>query len=318
MKVELRYPVTYLIIVCCILALFTGLTGCSNDTKTKTRERVEAYSTHPSFINERELDTILARTSSISSANQDSQPEFEQGRVISAVVPHHLVAGHLIAEAMETLSRQQPELLIVVGPNHSNRGGRIITGYNGWQTPSGIMYVDTDIVEILLNEGAAVRDEETLATEHSIGAVVPLIKYYIPKSRIVPLVLHYDVTLQEVDALLNTLNTYTKESNQKDPDIKEKTVIISSVDFSHYLTRSQAQLKDEETLIHMQNFDYATLFTLGNDYLDSPASLAAAFRQAERQSIKEFTILDNTNSGIIMQNDYMETTSYFTLFFREE
>lgn len=300
-----------------MLTLLTGLTGCSNNTKTNTSERVEAYSTHPGFINERELNTILARTSSISSANQDSQQDFEQGRVISAVVPHHLVAGHLIAEVMETLSEQQPEVLIIVGPNHSNRGGRIITGYNGWQTPSGIMSVDTDIVEFLLNKGAAVRDEETLATEHSIGAVVPLIKYYIPEARIVPLVLHYDVTLQEVDSLLKILNTYTTESNQKDPDIKEKTVIISSVDFSHYLTRSQAQLKDEEIKIHMQNFDYATLFTLGNDYLDSPASLAAAFRQAEKHGIRKFTVLDNTNSGIIMQNDYIETTSYFTLLFRE-
>ena len=93
---------------------------------------------------------------------------------------------------------------------------------------------------------------------------------------------------------------------------------MASVDFSHYLTGREAKNKDAQTLMHMRNFDYPTLFRLGDDHPDSPASLAMAFRHAENRGIKEFRVLDHTNSGFIMNNDLMETTSYFTLVFTEE
>lgn len=285
----------YLILLCCVLTL---LIGCSRDIKT--RERVEVISTHPSFVTEKELNSILKEKS--------EKISYVEGRVVSTVVPHHLVAGHLIVKAVKRLIPQQPEVLILVGPNHFNKGGRIITGLNGWRTPTGVMNVQSDIVKFLLQRGFAVRDEETLSMEHSIGALVPLLKYYLPEAKVVPIVLHYDVKLEEVEVLLQSL----------EPFLDDKAVVISSVDFSHYLTRSQAQAKDQETLRHMKNFDYPTIFRLGNDYLDSPASLAASFRLAEKRGIKEFTLLENTNSGIILQNDFIETTSYFTLVFTDK
>lgn len=285
----------YLILLCCILTL---LIGCSRDIKT--RERVEVISTHPSFVTEKELNSILKEKS--------EKISYVEGRVVSAVVPHHLVAGHLIVTAVKTLIPQQPEVVILVGPNHFNKGGRIITGLNGWRTPTGVMDVQSDIVKSLLQSSLAVRDEETLSLEHSIGALVPLLKYYLPDTKVVPIVLHYDVKLEEVEVLLQSL----------EPFLDDKAVVLSSVDFSHYLTRSQAQAKDQETLRHMNNFDYPTIFRLGNDYLDSPASLAASFLLAEKRGIKEFTVLDNTNSGIILQNDFIETTSYFTLVFMDK
>ncbi len=285
----------YFILVCCLLTL---LIGCSRDIKTE--ERVEVVSTHPSFVTEKELNSILKENS--------EDISHVQGRVVSAVVPHHLVAGHLIAEAIKTLVPQQPKVVILVGPNHFNKGGRIVTGLNGWRTPTGVMDVESDIVRFLLQRGLAVKDEETLSMEHSIGALVPLLKYYLPEAKVVPIVLHYDVKLQEVDVLLQSL----------EPFLDDKAVVISSVDFSHYLTRSQAQAKDQETLRYMKNFDYPTIFRLGNDYLDSPASIAASFRLAEKRGIKEFTVLGNTNSGIILQNDFIETTSYFTLVFTDK
>ena len=294
MRLKLGWIAQYLIILGCILAL---MTGCSKDAIIG--ERVEVTSTHPSFVTEKELNSILAE--------RPKEIYRVEGRVVSAVVPHHLVAGRLVVNMMETLVPQQPKVVILVGPNHFNKGGRIITGLNGWRTPTGLMDAQSNIVKFLLQSGLAVRDEETLSKEHSVGALVPLLKYYLPEAKVVPIILHYDVKLQEVDSLLQIL----------EPFLDEDTVVISSVDFSHYLTRSQAQGKDQETLIHMKNFDYSTLFRLGNDYLDSPASLAASFRLAEKEGITEFTVLDNTNSGIILQNDFIETTSYFTLVFIE-
>lgn len=286
-----------------LLSLFLNLlTGCNNGTQTmenKTRKTNSGQyvSTHPSFVTKQELNSILA-----SSSKGELKAE---GKIVSAVMPHHLVAGRLIANAMEVIAKQKPTLLILIGPNHNNQGGKIITGFSGWQTPEGIVQVEDTVVKFLIDHGLALRNEDILSREHSIGALVPLVKHYLPEANVVPIVFHHGVGLQEVDNLLNAL----------EPFLDQKAVLISSVDFSHYLTRSEAQLKDSETIRYMRNFDYPTLFKLGDDYLDSPASLAAAFRLAEKRGLKDIRILDNTNSGIILQNDFIETTSYFTLLF---
>ncbi|HHV64887.1 MAG TPA: AmmeMemoRadiSam system protein B [Peptococcaceae bacterium] len=255
---------------------------------------------HPSFVTRTELHALLAE--------RTTKPPLPAGRIVSAVLPHHLVAGRLLVQAFEVLAQQEPELVVIVGPNHENQGGKVITGLAGWQTPEGLVTVEEDIVRGLLTKGLAVRDEEALSREHSVGALLPLLKHFLPEARIVPLILHHNVSLQEVDNLLQAL----------DPYLQDKGILIASVDFSHYLTRSEAQAKDRETLGYMTKFDYPNLFQLGNDHLDSPASLATAFRLAEKRGLKEFTVLDNTNSGLILQNDYIETTSYFTLVFLEK
>ncbi len=293
---------------CLLICTLFLVTGCSHSIPAgekstdyeQSKERVEGSSTHPSFVTRQELNAILAE--------KGEKTAFVNGRVVSAVVPHHLVAGRLIAEVLALLSSQAPTRIIIVGPNHPNAGAKIITGYFGWQTPEGTLETDKKVVTQLLDSGLAVKDEEALSKEHSIGALVPLIRHFLPEVRIVPVVLHHDVSLKDVDQLLLGL----------EPFLDQNTVLISSVDFSHYLTRSEAQAKDRETMRYMKNHDYSTLFCLGNDYLDSPASLAAAFRLAEKRGIDEFSLLGNTNSGIIMQNDFIQTTSYFTLVFTNE
>lgn len=277
--------------------------GCGQSQPPE--KKVEALPAHPSFVTAGELGEILSRTK-LSHPNESSA--LPEGRIVAAVVPHHLVAAQLIDRVMATLALQEPERVIVVGPNHPNTASKVITGLYGWQTPEGVMEADSQVVNSLLEKGVAARDEDVLSREHSIGAVVPLLYHYLPHAKIVPVILHHDVSLEDIDQILKALA----------PFMTEKTVLIASVDFSHYLTRSEAQIKDLETRNYMKYFDYSALLRLGNDHMDSPPSLVTAFRLAENTGIKDFTILDNTNSGIIMQNDFMETTSYFTLLFTEQ
>lgn len=298
-----------------LLVVFSGillLTGCSNSDQTDSPSvTTKTGSTHPSFITMSELSAVLANeslsptTSTPSSSKPSLSSSTMDGRIVSAVIPHHLTAARLITNVMQLLASQKPDLIILVGPNHTNKGNPIITGSYRWQTPEGIVEADEAAVNLLLSQHLAVKDEETLSTEHAIGSLVPLIRHYLPETRILPIILHHGVSQEEVGSLLDALK----------PVLTDKTVLIASVDFSHYLTRNEAQAKDQETLTYMKQLDYPALFRLNSDYLDSPASLTAAFLLAESQGIKEFTLLDNTNSGIILQNDAMETTSYFTLVF---
>jgi len=97
--------------------------------------------------------------------------------------------------------------------------------------------------------------------------------------------------------------------------VDKGAVVIASVDFSHYLSREKAEQKDQETIKAMKERDFDKLLSFGNDHLDSPASLVTLFFTMERQGITEFEILAHTNSGILLGNDLIETTSYITLVF---
>lgn len=281
------------------------LGGCGHPTNSPNPSDAAnpANPVHSStFVTKTELYKCLAKM------DNDKKDIITEGRIIGGVVPHHLVAGHLMARLIECIAQSNPKVVVLVGPNHNNAGAKVITGLYDWQTPEGIMKTDQKSVQKLVDQRLAVLDEKVLSTEHSIGAVVPFIRYFMPETLIVPLIFHHDVSLEEVDAILETLIAV----------LGEKAVILGSVDFSHYLTRQEAEGKDKVTLKAMEVFDYKTLYSMSSDYLDSPASLALVFHHAEEKGIKEFQVLDNTNSGIILKNDTIETTSYFTLLFEEK
>lgn len=287
----------------CIVIGIVLFSGCADKAK-QAENPSPPESVRPAhastFISKQDFLVLL-------SGGSGQAPEIK-GKIVSGVLPHHLLAGRMIVTFMEVLAGQEPSLVILVGPNHNNKGGKIASGYMDWQTPAGLVRVNREIVGRLSSQGIAVTDDDLLAPEHSVGGLMPFIAHFLPEAEVVPIILHHGVTLAEVDQLLLAL----------EPFLQEDAVLLASVDFSHYLTRQEAQMKDRETLAAMERFDYPALFNMSNDNLDSPASLAAAFRLAEERGVKAFQVLDNTNSGILLKNDVIETTSYFTMVFTEE
>jgi len=224
----------------------------------------------------------------------------------SGVIPHHLAAGHLNARYFEAIVENDPKIIVLVGPNHTNTGSRIISGSNSWSTPIGSLSAEKRAISVMAQKGLVKIDERVLAKEHSIGAVIPFIKFYLPNAQVLPLIFHHDVKLSEIENLLDHLDAELG---------KEGYLLLASVDFSHYLTYDKAAAKDEQTIRAIFDYDYFALYAMGNDHLDSPAALSMAMRRAERVNNKEVIIIDHTNSGMITQKEQMETTSYFTLMF---
>ncbi|MDD4570220.1 MAG: AmmeMemoRadiSam system protein B [Tepidanaerobacteraceae bacterium] len=237
-----------------------------------------------------------------------NEKENSSGRICGAVVPHHLLAHRLIAEVFARLQKNPPSLLILLGPNHYNRGARILTSSLGWQTPFGTVEVDEGIIQQMLETQMVKVDDYAFAEEHSIGNLMPFVKYYLPRTKVVPIIFHYDVSKKEAALMAEYLSSLVEDDG----------VIIASVDFSHYLTRQEAEEKDRETLKVMEEGNLDTLFTMGNDHLDSPAALGTLFLAMENLGIQDFNLLDHTNSGILMGNDMIETTSYMTMLFQKQ
>jgi len=241
----------------------------------------------------------------VSRAKKESRP-FPY-RVYGGIIPHHSFPSFIIAGFFSRLSHQEPTTIILVGPNHFERGSfKALTSLFAWQTPFGKVTPNVSLINRLLERNLVKIDEETLSTEHSIFEIMPYIKFYLPKTSVIPLILSSRITKEEVGVLANELANYLKDVS---------TVIIAPVDFSHNLTNNKAQERDKITLKIMKDFDYRQLFTLDNRYLDSPASVATLLMVMDKLSATKFDILAHTNSGELQKNDSIETTSYFSIAF---
>ena len=285
----------FFIMLCFWVALASFAPETRKSENSRTYETPQA--THPNnffdprYFNPKTLD----------------EGETSVGRICGAVVPHHLLAHRLMAEVFARLQKNPPSLLVLLGPNHYNRGARILTSSLGWQTPFGTVEVNDEIIQQVLETQMVKVDDYAFAEEHSIGNLMPFVKYYLPHAKVVPIIYHYDVSKKEAALMAEYLSSL----------IEDDGVVIASVDFSHYLTRHEAEEKDRETLKIIEEGNLDTLFTMGNDHLDSPAALVTLFLAMKNLGIQDFNLLDHTNSGIIMGNDLIETTSYMTMLFQK-
>ena len=143
--------------------------------------------------------------------------------------------------------------------------------------------------------------------EHAVAGLMPYIKYYLPQAQVVPLVISGRLNEDELRTLANKLA----------PLVSSDTILITAVDFSHYLPSKTAWEKDEVTEKVMREYDYQKLFKLNNDYLDSPPSIAVMLMTMENLGKQDFVIINHTNSGELLNDKLIPTTSYFSLVFYE-
>ncbi len=224
------------------------------------------------------------------------------------VVPHHLLVSHHIAELMQRASGRPINTIFMIGPNHENAGTTVLTSAHLlWDFPFGQIQTHTDLTDQFLTDFNLTHDPAPYAIEHSIGALVPFVHHYFPEAEVVPVIVSATADVHHV----RNLSTWVGDHMPDD------SLIIVSADFSHYLTKDEADKKDEHTkaLIEERNIEH--IIELHNtDYVDSPASLAFAMQYAEEQGLTT-NIIHQDNSFHYEVKKLPETTSYFVMSFTE-
>jgi MEMO1 family protein len=227
-------------------------------------------------------------------------------KVAGGVAPHHLLPSFIISNFFNRLTVQKPPTVILVGPNHYEKGdAKALSSDFGWQTPFGIVEPNQVIISDLRAKNILNIDNQVSANEHSVGGIMPYIKYYLPDTTVVPIIVKRGLGMDEINTLASSLSSY----------IEDGAVVVASVDFSHYLSSEEAQEKDKITLKAIQNFDYRNLLSLNNDYLDSPPSIAVLLKTMKMTGTTASDLLHHTNSGILQKNRFQPTTSYISLVF---
>lgn len=237
-------------------------------------------------------------------ASPPFKPNREAPRVKGGVVSHHLLASNQIAKYFQNLSLSSYKTVVIIGPNHGELGNNhLVTSNKKWDTPYGQVLSNLNCVASIVDVGGAVEDDNNLANDHTVEVLMPYVKYYLSGAQVVPLLVSAKTNLQEIDKLVLALKKYSGED----------TLFLVSSDFSHYLLPSLAKVKDQESIFLIKSEDISKIMGLGNDHVDSGASVAILIRLMQEFSTTSLTIFDHTDASTIVKNPNIPTTSYFFL-----
>lgn len=230
--------------------------------------------------------------------------DMKNREVIGGLIPHHLLAADLIAEFFDNLTDKKYDRVVLIGPNHFNRGAKnIISGHADWQTPYGTLKADKRLLDKLGTDIDLEINNAVLNQEHSINAEVAFIKKSWPQAEFLPLILNFATKPETAEDLGRKISELTRD---------KRTLVLASIDFTHNADSQTAQNNDRRSINAIQNNRFDEFYSLA---LDSPASLYALSAYTRLQGA-EFTLLNNQNSALLSgKAELKNVTSYITGYF---
>jgi len=208
--------------------------------------------------------------------------------IISGVIPHHLLAGRLIAGFFKTVSVTRPdvETVIIVAPIHDAEGIVVATTLSDWAAPFGVLENEQGFSERFVDVLDAEICDDTVEKDHSASSLVPFIKYYFPEASVAVLLVEANAPRDFSERASALLARFAEEKN---------CLFVFSVDFSHYLGPEQIYERDEESRLAILEADTEKIARMTNANVDSPKSILAFLGLNELLSLELYE-LDNTNS----------------------
>lgn len=155
------------------------------------------------------------------------------------VVPHagYIYSGPVAATAYLRLEpvRSTIRRVVLLGPSHHVPvRGLALSSADGWQSPLGLVPLDTDAASELRRLPHVEVDDTAHAFEHSLEVQIPFLQAVLSDFSLIPIAVGA-ATPEEVAAVIDALWT--------DPD----TLVVVSTDLSHYHPYLEAVERDART-----------------------------------------------------------------------
>jgi len=225
------------------------------------------------------------------------------------IVPHHLLAGGMIASFWKTVSQRDYDLIVIIGPDHNRKGvSEITTITSGFKTIYGDVTANKKIANALIQENLVLEDTKVMEADHAISSHIPFISYYMPGTPVLPLLVKGSCSAGKIRELADYILKLTEDMD---------VLYVASMDFSHYLSLEEANEKDRYTEQVLASFDYDKIMEMTNDHLDSRPSALYLLHTMSALGSKSMTKWDHSNSDIISNTITGYTTSYFLFGFFE-
>jgi MEMO1 family protein len=243
----------------------------------------------------------------IEKSSRTASPELPAGQSIRAgIVTHHFLASGLMVRFFDALhSQSSPQVIVLIGPNHFHHGlANISLSSLRWKTPFGYLETDRHVIQRLKSAIDLPEDPEAFTGEHSVGVLIPFLRYYFPHSRVVPILVDINAQATRLKELRIVLAELLR-----DP----KVLVLLSMDFSHDSVARIADSRDEQAQQTISAMDVRGVNELHVDCRRGLWLLLASLSDLGRVRVQ---INEHTNSAHVTGNlEQPDVTSYFTMFF---
>ncbi|MFA6514340.1 MAG: AmmeMemoRadiSam system protein B [Patescibacteria group bacterium] len=235
--------------------------------------------------------------------NKDEKPD--ENHVYGGVVPHHLMVQDFIDDFFGRLKEQKYKTIVIISPNHFSAGNKnILFSESNWETPFGKLMVDDRLISAAQKAGF-ISEDYPFVKEHGIFNLTPFVKKYFPDAKFLPFIVKSNATPAEISMLTDFLVKNVDPNN---------TLVLASVDFSHYQPTSVADFHDLKSINSIQAFDD---IGISRAEVDSPLSLLTLSGYLKSIGAKNSSLIYSTNSGRLIKKEDEPTTSHNFLYFKK-
>ena len=230
------------------------------------------------------------RTFALAVARAERRPAEPSRGIRAILIPHHWFAADLIVQGMRNLAASVPVgRVILIGPNHLGTGGATFaTSRFDWQVPGGLVHPDRTAVDEMAATGLAHVLPDVLSHEHSVAGLIPAVAHFFPDATVIPIAVHARPSPFELDRMSATLAGFLEDPG---------TVLVVSVDFSHYRSAAESTERNAESIEAIAGFDTGRILGFGNEHMDSPATIALLLDTMRLARATQFHLWANTNSA---------------------
>ena len=219
---------------------------------------------------------------------------------VTAIVPHAglrysgYTAAHAFLNVAESMNN--PDTVIILGPNHRGIGADFATSEENWETPFGILEIDKEILEY--TEGTIINVDESAHTqEHSIEIQLPFLQYiYGNEINIFPICIKDQHRYEELTELLREILRNFENKN---------IIILASSDLSHEYNYDTLMNHDQKMIDLIVSGDFREAAKFRKEVKMTMCGYGPVFTL---MGISTFKFLGYSNSSMIMAN--FEENSY--------
>ncbi|MCX8094038.1 MAG: AmmeMemoRadiSam system protein B [Candidatus Goldbacteria bacterium] len=220
------------------------------------------------------------------------------------VVPHagYIYSGAVAGEVYSSVII--PDILIILGPNHTGAGKPIsIMTEGAWRTPLGDVKINEPLAnEIIKKCSVASKDVHAHLREHSIEVQLPFLQYIKKSFSFIPIVLG-EYNINNLQSLSESIATVFRD---------KEVLLIASTDLTHYEDAASAKEKDTLVLKTIEKLDEEEMLKHVEDNDISMCGWMPTFvtiRAAKLLGATKGVIIKYMNSGDV-SGDYNQVVGY--------
>ena len=178
-------------------------------------------------------------------------------KIYGIISPHagYIYSGPTACHSYKAISSKNPELVIILGPNHFGVGKDVATMVDAqWETPLGLVEIDSEAAREIANNSKYIEiDEFSHSRDHSLEVQIPMLQsIFSEKFKILPIILR-DQSFEMAKDVGNAVAQIAKSRN---------AMIVASSDFTHYEENSFAHSQDKALIEPILEMDVEKFYSV--------------------------------------------------------